>query len=306
MECKCYNVYINNYVDALQALKDRRSRDSTFDKFLVEWEKSPKHRSITVESFMITPIQRMPRYLLFLRELAKYTGKDHLDYPNIQIVTPKFEELTTFLNESKRAKEKKDKLQEMKKLVLNVDEQEFANTKFIIEGHVKKKKTKESVKLLQESLDSLLAVTSPKRSPRNSLLGAFSPRKEQRAEKTETVETAEKHKTAIDTKGDTWREMLVYLFGDSLFCAKKISARTVRQFSNSLVHAFKGTGWHKFSAMKSIKLTNAVVDTDPAKPTTFFIRGCGDGVVHEFQTETPRERDKWLIHFKSSIATVLP
>ena len=54
--------------------------------------------------------------------MAKYTGVADKDSENIKVITPQIEELTKYLNESKREKEKKENLQEMKKLVLGLDE----------------------------------------------------------------------------------------------------------------------------------------------------------------------------------------
>ena len=35
-------------------------------------------------AFLICPVQRLPRYLLILRDLQKCTPEDHPDYPNLQ------------------------------------------------------------------------------------------------------------------------------------------------------------------------------------------------------------------------------
>ena len=37
----------------------------------------------SLSSFLITPVQRLPRYLLFLRELRRYTPADHPDYSHL-------------------------------------------------------------------------------------------------------------------------------------------------------------------------------------------------------------------------------
>jgi hypothetical protein len=149
------------------------------------------------------------------------------------------------------------------------------------------------MQLLRDSVEG--SVTSPVN--RNKLLEVLSPKSEPR-------EQSKKKKVDDPKSGEEWRDMLVYVFSDSIFCAKKIRARNVRQFSNSLRDVFKGSGWHKFSALKSIKLTNAVVECDPVKPTTFYISGSGDGAVHEFQTETSQQRVLWVTHFKDTMAKV--
>ena len=37
----------------------------------------------SLTSFLITPVQRLPRYLLFLKDLQKCTDQGHPDYQNI-------------------------------------------------------------------------------------------------------------------------------------------------------------------------------------------------------------------------------
>ena len=37
----------------------------------------------SLTSFLITPVQRLPRYLLFLRELHRYTPSDHPDFDHL-------------------------------------------------------------------------------------------------------------------------------------------------------------------------------------------------------------------------------
>jgi len=283
---KCYAIFINNYFDALALLKERRKADPLLDKVMTEREKNPA-RALPMESFMITPVQRIPRYLLFMKELNKFTDKDHPDYPNIQKAIRQFEELTTFLNESKRDKDKKDKLEEMKKLILNLDVNDFSQTHFIYEASVKKKR-------LPKTGSEPSSPFSLNLHKQTSLLKGLDLRK--------SVDKGTDSKKK-DKEGEVWRETLVYVFSDALLCAKKISARNFRHMSNSLVHAFKGTGWHKFSAMKSIQLKNAVVTMNPAKPLVFVISNCGDGFEHEFQVDTQQDIDKWMIYLKKTVAT---
>jgi hypothetical protein len=43
-----------------------------------------------INSLLIQPVQRIPRYLLLLRELAKHTEPDHKDFANINTVRRSF------------------------------------------------------------------------------------------------------------------------------------------------------------------------------------------------------------------------
>lgn len=51
---------------------------------LVEAAKiNPVCENLTLESFLVGPVQRIPRYKLLLDELRKHTAEDHPDYGNI-------------------------------------------------------------------------------------------------------------------------------------------------------------------------------------------------------------------------------
>ena len=45
-------------------------------------------------SFIITPVQRMPRYILLIRELLKSTPTSHIDYNGLKVACQKIDELT--------------------------------------------------------------------------------------------------------------------------------------------------------------------------------------------------------------------
>jgi len=51
------------------------------------------------------PIQRIPRYVLLLEELLKYTPHDHADFYNVSEGLQKLKEVAKLINESKRQNE---------------------------------------------------------------------------------------------------------------------------------------------------------------------------------------------------------
>lgn len=54
-----------------------------------------------VTSLMVTPIQRIPRYVLLLKDLLAHTPVSHPDYDKLSTVLPKMEEVATYINEEK-------------------------------------------------------------------------------------------------------------------------------------------------------------------------------------------------------------
>jgi hypothetical protein len=43
-------------------------------------ERESSHRNHTLDSVLILPVQRIPRYCLLLEQLLKYTWEDHCDF----------------------------------------------------------------------------------------------------------------------------------------------------------------------------------------------------------------------------------
>lgn len=58
-------------------------------------------RRLHIDSLLVTPIQRIPRYLLLLRSLLKYTPPSHPDFPKLSLVLHKMEEVATYIDKEK-------------------------------------------------------------------------------------------------------------------------------------------------------------------------------------------------------------
>ena len=67
----CYSMYINNYDHTLNTLKELES-NKKFTKLL---EDISNERKCDLMSLSIAPVQRLPRYELFFRELLKNTDR---------------------------------------------------------------------------------------------------------------------------------------------------------------------------------------------------------------------------------------
>ena len=75
-----YSEYASNHSAAMQVLS-RLSDNSKFTSFLAKASQNPLCRGHTLESLLILPIQRIPRYRLLLQELLKHTPPSHPDAP---------------------------------------------------------------------------------------------------------------------------------------------------------------------------------------------------------------------------------
>ena len=65
------------------------------------------------------PVQRIPRYVLLLRELKKFTGADHPEMEALSVALTKIESIGTHINESKRQVEQMSKLLDIQNRLRN-------------------------------------------------------------------------------------------------------------------------------------------------------------------------------------------
>ena len=86
-----YQRYINGYDQAAalvtNAKKAANSKGSsqlaTLGEFIDKQLTNSKYGFASLTSFLIAPVQRLPRYLLFFRDLLKCTSPSHVDYFHI-------------------------------------------------------------------------------------------------------------------------------------------------------------------------------------------------------------------------------
>ena len=55
----------------------------SFKILVQDLKKHKDSRGQDLESLLVKPIQRLPKYVLLLKDLLKHTEKDHIDYDNI-------------------------------------------------------------------------------------------------------------------------------------------------------------------------------------------------------------------------------
>ena len=80
-----YQNYCNNYSAAATRLAAlRKKTSSAFSKYCDEQSRSKQFNRLNIESLLILPIQRMPRYKMLLEEIIKNTESDHPDLEQLQ------------------------------------------------------------------------------------------------------------------------------------------------------------------------------------------------------------------------------
>ena len=106
-----YTIYVNNLSSSLAVL-ERLSDDKSFQTFHDEAMELHAER-LRLMSYLIMPIQRMPRYQLLLQQLARYTEDSHPDHKNIIQALGLIKDTAVFINEYKRMKEWRDEIMDI-------------------------------------------------------------------------------------------------------------------------------------------------------------------------------------------------
>eukprot|EP01105_Mastigella_eilhardi_P026482 TRINITY_DN7709_c0_g1_i1.p1 TRINITY_DN7709_c0_g1~~TRINITY_DN7709_c0_g1_i1.p1 ORF type:complete len:494 (-),score=118.79 TRINITY_DN7709_c0_g1_i1:22-1503(-) len=96
-----YGPYLSNYAAAMIALHFLEQRNPRFREIV----ELAKQRVIAgsllhIDSFLVMPVQRLPRYTLLLDNMLKYTGKDHPDFLLLTDFVSKLNRLIDDLNKA--------------------------------------------------------------------------------------------------------------------------------------------------------------------------------------------------------------
>lgn len=110
---KVYTKYVNNYDNAcvrVAALK----KNAQFQEFLNQRRRDPScGGGLDLMSFLIMPIQRIPRYRLLLEELKRFTRETDEDRNLIDEALVEINHIANYVNEAKREAESRSKIVEI-------------------------------------------------------------------------------------------------------------------------------------------------------------------------------------------------
>lgn len=90
-----YFEYCRNYKEMQVVMEKFIKKKHPFSQYLNTIENSSTLLHSDLFSFLIKPIQRLPKYVLIFKDLLKNTEQTHPDYDNINMVLKKFLELNT-------------------------------------------------------------------------------------------------------------------------------------------------------------------------------------------------------------------
>lgn len=110
---KIYTDYINHYDKSQNTLLRCKEDNPRFAQFLMDRTLEPICALRGLETFLVMPIQRPPRYSLLLRELIKNTDQTHPDWADLNAASERIEKITMYLNEKRREFDSRFKMLEL-------------------------------------------------------------------------------------------------------------------------------------------------------------------------------------------------
>ncbi|KAJ3325340.1 Myosin 10A, isoform D [Boothiomyces sp. JEL0866] len=106
-----YCIYAANYPAAMKLIYGYQSKPD-IKELLQKWMNAPEVRGLSLESFLIKPVQRICKYPLLIRELEKYSERagNMKDKDLLRNAAEKIEAVVTKVNEATRAAEEKQRI----------------------------------------------------------------------------------------------------------------------------------------------------------------------------------------------------
>ena len=78
---KPYGTYLAEYSTALKLLEELEAKNKAVAKYTAACQE--ECGGLTLTSLLVTPVQRIPRYILLLQEIIKFTPQEHPDLKNL-------------------------------------------------------------------------------------------------------------------------------------------------------------------------------------------------------------------------------
>ncbi|KAJ6227596.1 faciogenital dysplasia protein [Anaeramoeba flamelloides] len=99
-----YTDFVNNFDTSREAITKEKKQNKAFEDFISQPERK-KNCKLDIHSLLITPVQRIPRYIMLFEGLLKYLDKTNLDYEVFKTVLSKLKILAVQVNKNKYKKQ---------------------------------------------------------------------------------------------------------------------------------------------------------------------------------------------------------
>ncbi|XP_029457988.1 rho guanine nucleotide exchange factor 17 isoform X2 [Rhinatrema bivittatum] len=103
-----YSAYIDNFLNARDAVRIAKEARPAFLKFLEQCMRENKEKQ-ALSDLMIKPVQRIPRYELIVKDLLKHTPEEHPDHPFLMDAQRNIKQLAQRINKGMKSAEEVEK-----------------------------------------------------------------------------------------------------------------------------------------------------------------------------------------------------
>ncbi|KAH3762035.1 rho guanine nucleotide exchange factor [Pelomyxa schiedti] len=159
---KLYKYYVNNHTTAVDTLAKCKESYPDFKKYMDSLDWTPALGNLNLEGLLITPVQRVPRYVLLLSDMLGATPKDHPDNAPLREALEVVRELATYINQRKRDAEDQKELEGVSEKIKGYEgDIKINNRRFIKGGMIQINKTKNHVWLFNDMF--LFTTPEPKK-----------------------------------------------------------------------------------------------------------------------------------------------
>jgi hypothetical protein len=167
---KAYNTFCGKYDDIIQTAEELKKTSKNFKKFLMKKECQPEVNFQSFQSFLILPVQRLPRYVMLLEAVIKLSEKDESDYEKLCEAYNRIKEVADFVNLRIKELAFKEKLIEITDATKGIEHINllYSSRKFLKEGivgYVSKKGLRQRLIILFTDLILILKINVNKGSP---------------------------------------------------------------------------------------------------------------------------------------------
>jgi len=87
-----------------------------------------------LRDLLIVPVQRIPRYVILLEEIARYTDTTHPDYKDLSLALSKMHCIADYVNEKKRDFESLAQVSAIQDTLVGISILEYPRLRFLLEG----------------------------------------------------------------------------------------------------------------------------------------------------------------------------
>uniref|UniRef100_A0A1E1XGQ0 Putative rho/rac guanine nucleotide exchange factor/faciogenital dysplasia protein 3 n=1 Tax=Amblyomma aureolatum TaxID=187763 RepID=A0A1E1XGQ0_9ACAR len=140
---KLYSSYIKDFEAMTAALEEAKRKYPEFQKVVRNFEQSTRCRQLTLQQFMLKPIQRIPQYKLLLTDYVKNLEVDTPEYSDACSALEIVSQVAQHANESMRLGDNFSKLMSLQNRISNRYEVLKPGRTFLKEGELMKVSRKE-------------------------------------------------------------------------------------------------------------------------------------------------------------------